>query len=406
MVQRWMLISFLHWRVAAADLRPLVPEGLEIDEFDGTAWVGLVPFRMTTQIPGVPPLPWLSTFPETNVRTYVTGPDGGRGIWFFSLDVARSPTALAGAALGLPYRWSSMRVDGSFGDVTYACRRLVPPGSVTSTARVVSTGDPVPMTAREHFLVSRFRLYWTMPGGLLAIDVEHEPWTLHAGRARALDDGLLEAAGIRHPLDDPLTHHAVGVSHVRVGTPRRVSSSSRRVPAGHGAIGSRRRNMERVERSIDVDVPVSTAYNQWTQFEDFPRFMEGVVSVDQLDDTRVRWVADVAGERKEWEARITEQKPDELMAWMGFGEADNMGRVFFEPLPNGGTRIEVKIDYEPEGAKEKIGDWFGVVDRRLGGDLERFKEFIEARGRETGAWRGEIHEGREEMPPTGTESRR
>jgi uncharacterized membrane protein len=162
--------------------------------------------------------------------------------------------------------------------------------------------------------------------------------------------------------------------------------------------------MERVERSIDVDVPVSTAYNQWTQFEEFPRFMEGVESVTQLDDTRVRWVANVAGERKEWDSQITEQKPDEVIAWMGFGEADNMGRAFFEPLPNGGTRIEVKIDYEPQGAKEKVGDWFGVVDRRLAGDLDRFKEFIESRGSETGAWRGEIHEGREEMPPTGTES--
>ena len=170
MLQRWTLISFLHWRVEADDLRPLVPEGLEIDEFDGSAWVGLVPFCMTTQVTGFPALPWISTFPETNVRTYVTGPDGGRGIWFLSLDVARSPTALAGAALGLPYRWSSMRIGGSFGDVTYRCRRLVPTGSVASTARVVSTGDPVPMTARDHFLVSRFRVYWTGPGGLLAPD--------------------------------------------------------------------------------------------------------------------------------------------------------------------------------------------------------------------------------------------
>ena len=298
MVQRWMLISFLHWRVDVADLRPLVPQELEIDELDGSAWVGLVPFRMTTQIPGVPALPRISTFPETNVRTYVTGPDGGRGIWFFSLDVARSPTALAGAALGLPYRWSSMRMDGSFGDVTYGCRRLVPTGSVASITRVVSTGDPAPMTAREHFLVSRFRLYWTGPGGLLTLDVDHEPWTLHAGRTRTLDDGLVEAAGIRRPLEDPVTHHAVGATHVRVGAPRRVSARATRVPAGYTAIGARRRNMKTVERSIDVDVPVSTAYNQWTQFEDFPRFMEGVESVEQIDDTRVRWVADVAGERR------------------------------------------------------------------------------------------------------------
>jgi uncharacterized protein YqjF (DUF2071 family) len=404
MVQRWMLISFLHWRVDAAELRPLVPDALEIDEFDGSAWVGLVPFRMTTHVPGLPAFPWISTFPETNVRTYVTGPDGGRGIWFFSLDVARSATAVAGAALGLPYRWSSMRIDGGFGDVTYRCSRLIPTGSVGSTAKVVSTAGPVPMTAREHFLVSRFRLYWTVPGGgLFTLDVEHEPLTLHAGRTPTLDDGLVEVAGIRRAIDGPITHHALGVTHVRVGAPRRLSPLRTRVPARYGAKGSRRQNMETVERSIEVDVPVRTAYNQWTQFEEFPRFMEGVESVEQLDDTRVRWVADVAGERKECVAEITEQKPDELVAWMGFGEADNMGRVFFAPLPNGGTRIEVKIDYEPQGAKEKVGDWFGIADRRLGGDLEQFREFIESRGRETGAWRGEIHEGREEMPPTGTE---
>jgi uncharacterized protein len=231
MIQRWMLISFLHWRMDAAELRGRVPEGLAIDEFDGSAWVGLVPFRMTTRVNRLPDVPWLWTFPETNVRTYVTGPDGGRGIWFFSLDVARSAVALAGAAAGLPYRWSSMRVDGAFGDVTYGCRRLVPTGSVSSTARVVSTGDPVPMTAREHFLASRFRLYWTGPGGLLELDVEHEPWTLHAGTTPTLEDGLVEAAAGRLPRDVPLTHHSVGVTQVRVGAPRRVSPHPTRVPA-------------------------------------------------------------------------------------------------------------------------------------------------------------------------------
>jgi uncharacterized membrane protein len=156
--------------------------------------------------------------------------------------------------------------------------------------------------------------------------------------------------------------------------------------------------MERIERSIEVDVPVRTAYNQWTQFEEFPRFMEGVESVTQITDSTVHWVATVAGTHKEWNARITEQVPDQVIAWEGFGDADNMGRVFFEPVDAGArTNVSVAIDYEPQGAMEKAGDLLGVVGRRVQGDLERFKDFVESRGTETGAWRGEIHE-----RPTGT----
>jgi uncharacterized membrane protein len=156
--------------------------------------------------------------------------------------------------------------------------------------------------------------------------------------------------------------------------------------------------MERIDRSIEVDVPVSTAYNQWTQFEDFPKFMEGVEEVRQIDDKTVHWKARIAGKDEEWDARITEQVPDEVLAWEGFGGADNRGRVFFEPLDGGTrTRIGVAIDYEPEGFVEKVGDMLGIIGRRLEGDLERFKEFIESRGTETGAWRGEVHE-----RPTGT----
>jgi uncharacterized membrane protein len=151
--------------------------------------------------------------------------------------------------------------------------------------------------------------------------------------------------------------------------------------------------MERVEKSIDVDVPVRVAYDQWTQFEEFPRFMEGVESVSQMTDESVHWVAEVAGRRKEWDARITEQQPDKVIAWMGFGDADNMGRVFFEPIDANRTRVGVAIDYEPEGAVEKMGDALGVVGRRVEGDLRRFKGFIESRGEQTGAWRGEIHDG-------------
>ena len=150
------------------------------------------------------------------------------------------------------------------------------------------------------------------------------------------------------------------------------------------------REMETLEESIDVAVPRAAAYNQWTQFEEFPRFMEGVESVIQVDDEHVHWIAEIAGVSKEWDAQITRQIPDEEIDWVGLGAPDNRGRVVFEDIPDG-TRITMMLDYEPEGQVEKIADAFGVVQRRVQGDMQRFKEFIEARGRETGGWRGEIH---------------
>jgi uncharacterized membrane protein len=148
--------------------------------------------------------------------------------------------------------------------------------------------------------------------------------------------------------------------------------------------------METVEKSIDVNVPVRTAYNQWTQFEEFPRFMEGVELVKQLDDTRLQWVANVGGERKEWEARITEQIPDQRIAWRSEGGEFTAGTVSFQALGSDRTRVTVQLHYEPHGFTEKIGDMLGVVSRRVEGDLERVKDFIEARGQETGSWRGTV----------------
>jgi uncharacterized membrane protein len=150
------------------------------------------------------------------------------------------------------------------------------------------------------------------------------------------------------------------------------------------------REMETLEETIVVGVPRQAAYNQWTQFEEFPRFMEGVESVTQVDDEHVHWVAEVAGVHKEWDAQITRQIPDQEIDWVGLGAPDNRGRVVFADEPDG-TRITMMLDYEPEGPVEKVGDALGVVRRRVQGDMQRFKEFIEARGRETGAWRGEIH---------------
>jgi uncharacterized membrane protein len=148
--------------------------------------------------------------------------------------------------------------------------------------------------------------------------------------------------------------------------------------------------MANITKHIDVNVPVRTAYNQWTQFEEFPRFMEGVKSIRQLDDKRLHWCATVAGKDKEWDAEIMEQVPDERVAWRATSGAQNAGVVTFHRLNEDKTRVTLQLDYDPEGFVESTGDVLGFVDRRISGDLDRFKEFIEARGRETGGWRGEI----------------
>ena len=152
--------------------------------------------------------------------------------------------------------------------------------------------------------------------------------------------------------------------------------------------------MASIEESIEIEVPVSTAYNQWTQFEEFPRFMEGVKSVRQIDDRRLAWRAEVAGRDKEWEAEITEQHPDERIAWRSVTGARNAGVVTFHRLGDTRSKVMLQLDYEPEGVTETIGDAVGAMRARVRGDLQRFKEFIETRGSETGAWRGDI-----ETPP-------
>jgi uncharacterized membrane protein len=150
--------------------------------------------------------------------------------------------------------------------------------------------------------------------------------------------------------------------------------------------------MANAMKYVDVDVPVRTAYNQWTQFEQFPRFMEGVKQVTQLDDKRLHWHAEVAGKDEHWDATITEQIPDERVAWASTSGAKNAGVVTFHKLAEGKTRVTLQMDYEPEGVVENVGTALGFLDRRVEGDLTRFKEFIEARGRETGGWRGTIEQ--------------
>ncbi|HEY9349696.1 MAG TPA: SRPBCC family protein [Acidothermales bacterium] len=148
--------------------------------------------------------------------------------------------------------------------------------------------------------------------------------------------------------------------------------------------------MSNVTESIDVDVPVSTVYDQWTQFKTFPQFMEGVERIDQITDTKTHWVTKIGGVEREFDADITEQHPDERVAWKSTTGADQAGVVTFHRLSDTTTRVTVQMDYEPEGVVENVGDKLGIVKRRVTCDLERFKQFIEARGTETGGWRGDV----------------
>jgi uncharacterized membrane protein len=148
--------------------------------------------------------------------------------------------------------------------------------------------------------------------------------------------------------------------------------------------------MSTIEESIEIQVPVSTAYNQWTQFEDFPRFMEGVESVTQLDDTRLHWVAEIGGQRREFDARITEQRPDERIAWTTEDGPWHAGVVTFHRLSDDSCKVMLQMEFEPQDLKEKAADFLGLIHKQAKGDLERFKRFVESRGWETGAWRGEV----------------
>ncbi|MEP7021285.1 MAG: SRPBCC family protein [Pseudonocardiales bacterium] len=148
--------------------------------------------------------------------------------------------------------------------------------------------------------------------------------------------------------------------------------------------------MANVTESIDVEVPVSTAYNQWTQFESFPQFMGGVETITQVDDTHTHWVTSIGGVTREFDTTITEQHPDERVAWKSTDGTTHAGVVTFHRLGDAKTRVTTQIDWQPEGLVEKAGAAIGVDDRQVKSDLAKFKEFIESRGGETGAWRGDV----------------
>ncbi|MGA8113035.1 MAG: DUF2071 domain-containing protein [Actinocatenispora sp.] len=219
MMQRWTSLTFLHWRYPAVTLQPLLPPGLRVEECDGAAWVSLVPFRMEgVRLPGLPTVPWLSRFPETNLRTYVVGP-AGAGIWFLSLDAARLPVvSVARTAYGLPYQWSSMSLSHTGNQVSYRSRRRWPDAAGARCDVRVAWGDRPDdeLGPLDHFLTARYRLYSVLAGRLVTVPVEHPPWPLRRATLRGLDEDLTTAAGLPAPSGEPVLHASGGVP-VRIG---------------------------------------------------------------------------------------------------------------------------------------------------------------------------------------------
>ena len=223
MRQRWERLTFLHWPFQAADVQRLLPAGLEVETYDGTAWVGLVPFYMRVATPGGQRVPWVSNFCETNVRTYVRDQAGQSGIWFFSLDAARLGAVMTARATPyrLPYFWSSMRLSERGGEIAYLSRRRWP-GPVPAASRLrISIGAPIApaaVTPREHFLTARWMLFSVTGRRAVHARAYHQPWPLHRAPAQTLDDHLLTTAGLPAPQGEPLVHYSPGVD-VAIGRP-------------------------------------------------------------------------------------------------------------------------------------------------------------------------------------------
>ncbi|MCB1250062.1 MAG: DUF2071 domain-containing protein [Acidimicrobiales bacterium] len=225
MIHEWNELTFLHWRYEPDVVARLLPPGLEVETFDGSAWVGLVPFQMLVRPPGLPPLPWVSHFPETNVRTYARAADGSVGVWFLSLDAARLHAVLGGRiGYRLPYFWSQMSIV-SAGDVrAYRCERRWPEPTPARSEVVVRVGDPFApdeLGDLDHWLTARWLLYSRFPGRLWFARADHCVWPLQHAEVLHLDDGLVEAAGLPAPEGPPLVPHSPGVE-VRIGLPWRL----------------------------------------------------------------------------------------------------------------------------------------------------------------------------------------
>lgn len=218
MRQTWNHVTFLHWRYEPAVVRRLLPAELSLDVMDGSAWVGLVPFLITgLTAPLLPAIPWLSRFPETNVRTYVIDRRGRRGVWFFSLDAARLAAVIgARAGYGLPYFWGRMSVSRTGNIVEYRGARRLQPGR---SDLAIDVGDPVgPPSELELFLTARFRLFARWMGRPVFARVEHPQWPLRKARLIRLEESLVRASGLPDPKGEPLVHFADRVD-VRTGRP-------------------------------------------------------------------------------------------------------------------------------------------------------------------------------------------
>jgi len=217
MFQCWNRLTFLHWRYQPEFIRGLLPRHLILDTFDGAAWVGLTPFLLTgLRPPWFPALPWVSQFPEMNVRTYVVGPDGERGIWFFSLEADRlAAVAAARLSYGLPYRWASMSVRFDPGQVEYTSQRHFDRGEAHI---VIRRESPIQPGERDLFLTARFRLYTRIAGRLAYAQVEHPPWPLESAHVVKLNQNVIKSSNIPAPVGEPLVHFSPGVD-VRIGRP-------------------------------------------------------------------------------------------------------------------------------------------------------------------------------------------
>jgi uncharacterized protein len=222
MRQRWERLTFLHWAYEPAAVQRLLPDGLRVHEFDGAAWVGLVPFFMRVATAGGTGVPWAANFCETNVRTYAVDRDGRTGIWFLSLDAARlGAVAVARATYRLPYFWSSMRVASRDGQAGYLCHRRWPGPYGTASRVRVEIGAPYQageLGDRDHFLTARWILFSVTGSRQRFARAAHQPWPLHRARAQLVDDQLMTAAGLPRPQGEPLVHYSPGVD-VRIGWP-------------------------------------------------------------------------------------------------------------------------------------------------------------------------------------------
>jgi len=223
MRQRWERLTFLHWRFPAADVQRLLPGGLDVETFDGAAWVGLVPFYMRVATAGGQRIPWVSNFCETNVRTYVRDRAGRSGIWFFSLDAARLGAVVTARVTPyrLPYFWSSMRLEKRGDEIAYLSRRRWPGPRPAASRLRIGIGAPIApadVTELEHFLTARWMLFSVTGGRSASARAWHRPWPLHRAQALVLEDHLITSAGLPATEGEPLAHYSPGVD-VAIGRP-------------------------------------------------------------------------------------------------------------------------------------------------------------------------------------------